>query len=81
MFPSSNLIEHEKVAAFLCHGGMLGMIEATAAGKPMIVVPFFGDQPSNAAAAAEAGIGIVLSYQDLTEDVLSEALQTVISDK
>ncbi|CAH2108579.1 unnamed protein product [Euphydryas editha] len=79
--PQYELLQHEKVIAFLCHGGMLGMMEATAAGKPMIVVPFFGDQPSNAAAAAEAGIGIVLSYQDLTEDVLSDALKTIISDK
>ncbi|XP_050347057.1 UDP-glycosyltransferase UGT5-like [Nymphalis io] len=79
--PQYDLLRHEKIIAFICHGGLLGMTEAMAAGKPMIIVPIFGDQLSNAAAAAEAGVGIVLPYDDLKEDILSNALQTVISDK
>ncbi|XP_046962642.1 UDP-glucosyltransferase 2-like [Vanessa cardui] len=79
--PQYDLLRHEKIIAFISHGGLLGTTEAMSAGKPMIILPIFGDQPSNAAAAAEAGVGIVVSYEDLDEDILSNALQTVISDK
>ena len=33
------------------------MTEAVSAGKPMVVVPFFGDQYNNGATAEAAGIG------------------------
>ncbi|CAK1540718.1 unnamed protein product [Leptosia nina] len=77
--PQYELLRHKKVVAFLAHGGLLGMTEAVSAGKPMVVVPFFGDQPSNGAAAEAAGLAKVVSYSDLTEDSLSAALEKVLS--
>ncbi|XP_013183121.2 UDP-glucosyltransferase 2 [Amyelois transitella] len=77
--PQYQLLRHKKVVAFVGHGGLLGMTEAVAAGKPMVVVPFFGDQPQNAAAAAAAGMATTVSYADLTEESFTEALHTVLS--
>ncbi|XP_045768210.1 UDP-glucosyltransferase 2-like [Maniola jurtina] len=77
--PQYELLQHKKVIAFISHGGMLGMTEAVAAGKPTVVVPFFADQHLNAAAAVEAGFATVLSYADLTEESLTRALQAVLS--
>ncbi|XP_045514367.1 UDP-glycosyltransferase UGT5-like isoform X1 [Pieris brassicae] len=77
--PQYELLRHKKVVAFLAHGGLLGMTEAVSAGKPMVVVPFFGDQPSNGAAAEAAGLAIVVPYYDLTEESLSAALEKVLS--
>lgn len=71
--------EHPKVLAFVAHGGLLGMIEAISAGKPMVVVPFFGDQPNNGASAVEAGFAKVVPYAELNEKALSEALEKVLS--
>ncbi|GBP73549.1 UDP-glucuronosyltransferase 2C1 [Eumeta japonica] len=71
--------DHPKVVAFIAHGGLLGMTEAVDAGVPMVVIPFFGDQPGNAAAAAAAGLATVLPYRDLTEASLQQALQKVLS--
>ncbi|CAH2232693.1 jg5318 [Pararge aegeria aegeria] len=79
--PQYELIQHKKVVAYICHGGMLGMTEAVSEGKPMVVIPFFADQHLNAAAAAEAGIASVVSYTDLTEDSLTTALDVVLGEK
>ncbi|KPI92915.1 UDP-glucuronosyltransferase 1-9 [Papilio xuthus] len=77
--PQYELLQHKKVVAFIAHGGLLGMTEAVSAGKPMVVVPFFGDQPANAAAAAEAGFATVVPYIELTEEKLIKALEFVLS--
>ncbi|XP_047530274.1 UDP-glycosyltransferase UGT5-like [Vanessa atalanta] len=77
--PQYELLRHNKVVAFIAHGGLLGMTEAVSAGKPMVVIPFFGDQPGNGASATAAGFARVVSYVDLTEQALSEALQSVLS--
>ncbi|CAH2076950.1 unnamed protein product, partial [Iphiclides podalirius] len=77
--PQYELLQHKKVVAFIAHGGLLGMTEAVSAGKPMVVVPFFGDQPQNAAAAAAVGFAKVVPYIELTEKALTEALEFVLS--
>ncbi|CAB3222586.1 unnamed protein product [Arctia plantaginis] len=77
--PQYDLLQHKKVIAFIAHGGLLGMTEAVSAGKPMLIVPFYGDQPLNAASADMIGLGKVISYADLTEKTLLEGLQTVLS--
>ncbi|CAK1600690.1 unnamed protein product [Parnassius mnemosyne] len=77
--PQYELLQHKKIIAFIAHGGLLGMTEAISAGKPMVVVPFFGDQPANGAAAAAAGFAKVVPYMELTEKALTEALDFVLS--
>ncbi|XP_052739327.1 UDP-glucosyltransferase 2-like isoform X3 [Bicyclus anynana] len=77
--PQYELLQHNKIHAFIAHGGLLGMTEAVSAGKPMVVVPFFGDQPANGAAAAAAGFAKVVPYYDLSEEALDDAIQTVLS--
>ncbi|XP_013149077.1 PREDICTED: UDP-glucuronosyltransferase 2B37-like [Papilio polytes] len=79
--PQYELLQHKKIVAFIAHGGLLGMTEAISAGKPMVVVPFFADQPANAAAAADAGFATVLPYTELTEERLTKAMEFVLSDE
>ncbi|XP_037302846.1 UDP-glucosyltransferase 2-like [Manduca sexta] len=76
--PQYELLQHPKVIAFIGHGGLLGMTEAISAGKPMLVVPFFGDQPYNGASAAAVGFAKVIPYIELTEKSLLEGLQDVL---
>ncbi|CAH0714625.1 unnamed protein product, partial [Brenthis ino] len=77
--PQYELLKHDKVVAFIAHGGLLGMTEAVSAGKPMVIVPFFGDQHYNGAAAVASGFGRVVSYIDLNEQDLREAVESVLS--
>lgn len=46
-------------SAAVGHGGSGTTLSALAAGCPMVVVPLFGDQPSNAVRVATAGLGVV----------------------
>ncbi|KAJ8730592.1 hypothetical protein PYW08_002005 [Mythimna loreyi] len=77
--PQYELLQHPKVIAFIGHGGLLGMTEAISAGKPMLIVPFYGDQPLNGAAATTVGLGKAISYADMSEKTLLEGLQSVLS--
>ncbi|XP_059055471.1 UDP-glucosyltransferase 2-like [Achroia grisella] len=77
--PQYELLKHKKVLAFIGHGGLLGMTEAVSVGKPMLVVPFYGDQPTNAAAAVSIGFAKKISYADFTDESLFEAIQSVLS--
>lgn len=47
-------------AAVLCHGGSGTTFGALAAGVPLVIMPMFADQPSNARLVAAAGAGLVI---------------------
>ncbi|CAK1540719.1 unnamed protein product [Leptosia nina] len=79
--PQNDLLQHPKVKAFICHGGMLGSLEAVSAGKPMIIIPIFADQKLNAAALKASSDAEVLSLADLKEEELDKALQNVLSER
>ncbi len=42
--PQSDVLGHENVVLFITHGGMFGSQEGLARGKPMLFIPFYGDQ-------------------------------------
>lgn len=66
------------MVAFISHGGLLGTTEAVQCGVPIIVIPQFGDQFTNAKAIEANGGGIILHFNDITEETLSKALNTVL---
>lgn len=70
---------HKNVKAFITHGGMFGMTEALSAGVPVVVLPMFGDQFVNAAAARDSGCGEILVYKDLSKITIFNALKKVLS--
>uniref|UniRef100_A0A183D6G5 glucuronosyltransferase n=1 Tax=Gongylonema pulchrum TaxID=637853 RepID=A0A183D6G5_9BILA len=70
------------LVAFLTHGGMNSITETLNRGKPVIVVPFYGDQIRNAVLAKRAGFGIMLPVSDLQDEKkLSDAFEQIINDK
>ncbi|KAJ2947651.1 hypothetical protein O0L34_g17454 [Tuta absoluta] len=76
--PQVDILGHPKTLAFYSHAGMGGTSEAIHFGVPMVAMPAFGDQPSNAAAIEEAGFGVQLHLRDLTKDSLVAALKKVL---
>ncbi|CAG4952911.1 unnamed protein product [Colias eurytheme] len=76
--PQVDILGHPKTLAFLSHGGMGGTTEAIHFGVPMVAVPVFGDQPSNAAAIEESGLGVQLQIRDLTKETLVAAFKKVL---
>ncbi|CAI4224518.1 unnamed protein product [Auanema sp. JU1783] len=78
--PQSDLMHHPKVKALITHGGYNSMQEAVAAGKPLAVIPLFGDQPKNSQIAKKHGIAVVLQKSEITKDVVVEKLTTLLTD-
>ncbi|KAF9731200.1 hypothetical protein PMIN04_001639 [Paraphaeosphaeria minitans] len=75
--PHDWLFKH--VAAVVHHGGAGTTAAGIAAGRPTVVVPFFGDQPFWGAMVAKAGAGPdPIPYKDLTAEKLSNAIQEAL---
>lgn len=72
------LTGHPKTRAFVTHGGTNGLYEAVYHGVPLVGVPLFGDQSDNLARLSRRGGAIVLNFNQLTVDELTETLNTVI---
>lgn len=78
--PQKVLLEHPAVRVFVSHGGTESSSEAFFAGKPIVSVPHFSDQPHNSRLIEEAGAGLFLSKRDLTADKVEAALERVVSE-
>ncbi|KAF2450446.1 glycosyltransferase family 1 protein [Karstenula rhodostoma CBS 690.94] len=75
--PHDWLFKH--VAAVVHHGGAGTTAAGIAAGRPTVVVPFFGDQPFWGAMVAKAGAGPdPIPYKDLTAGKLADAIQEAL---
>eukprot|EP00286_Rhodomonas_abbreviata_P022351 CAMPEP_0181296938 /NCGR_PEP_ID=MMETSP1101-20121128/4968_1 /TAXON_ID=46948 /ORGANISM="Rhodomonas abbreviata, Strain Caron Lab Isolate" /LENGTH=550 /DNA_ID=CAMNT_0023401831 /DNA_START=79 /DNA_END=1731 /DNA_ORIENTATION=+ len=66
------------VGAFMSHGGANSVSEALTHAVPLLLVPFFGDQPSNAAALEDRGAALVLSkFVDDPSEIVAAAVTLV----
>ncbi|ACB95428.1 glycosyltransferase [Beijerinckia indica] len=71
LFPKGLCIVH--------HGGIGTTAEALRAGKPQIVVPFFGDQPDHGARIEKLGLGLAIKLSAYDERRAAAALQRIIA--
>ena len=62
------------------HGGIGTMAEAMRAGRPQVVVPFFGDQPDHAARVSRLGVGRAVRLARWDVPRATEALRAVLAD-
>ncbi|KAF2661950.1 glycosyltransferase family 1 protein [Lophiostoma macrostomum CBS 122681] len=75
--PHDWLFKH--VSAVVHHGGAGTTAAGIAAGRPTVVVPFFGDQPFWGAMTAKAGAGpLPIPYKDLTAEKLADAIKEAL---
>ncbi|XP_023022724.2 UDP-glycosyltransferase UGT5 isoform X1 [Leptinotarsa decemlineata] len=79
--PQLDILCDPNVKAFISHGGMGGLMEAVHCGVPVITVPQLGDQHLNAKALEASGGGVILDLKSITETVLVEALNKVLSSE
>src|ERR1700722_416489 len=75
--PHDWLFKH--VSCVVHHGGAGTTAAGIAAGRPTVVVPFFGDQPFWGAMTARAGAGpFPIPYKDLNSDKLANSIKEAL---
>ena len=67
----------QRVNTVITHGGNNTVQECLAAGRPMVVVPFGGDQAANAQRVERLGVGVHLPVKQLTPQAVQQALSSV----
>lgn len=72
---------HTRTRVFVTHGGTNGLYEAIHHAVPVVGIPLFGDQPDNLARLSRLGVAVVLDFNQMTSDQLTEALNAVIAQK
>nr|XP_034837858.1 UDP-glucuronosyltransferase 2C1-like [Maniola hyperantus] len=61
--PQSSILSHPNVKVFITHGGLLSILESLHFGVPVIAVPVFADQPSNALRCVKAGHALKVDFK------------------
>ena len=65
----------------ITHGGNNSTTESFYFGKPVLILPLFGDQLDNAQRVKETGLGLGLNPFHCTEEQLLNAVDTLVNDQ
>jgi glucuronosyltransferase len=71
---------HPNVRVFITHGGLMGTMEATYSGVPMVGIPLFGDQFHNVRCFMSEGIAVTLDYHSISKLTVLSALKKVLDN-
>lgn len=70
-----------KVDLFITHGGSNSLIEGLVAGKPLIVIPQFGDQHNNAQRIVDLKLGSKVNLWEFSGDKLVNQIDYVLNNE
>uniref|UniRef100_A0A1I7WQ66 glucuronosyltransferase n=1 Tax=Heterorhabditis bacteriophora TaxID=37862 RepID=A0A1I7WQ66_HETBA len=77
-----DISDDPRLTAFVTHGGMGSIQEATARGVPLLVIPLFADQSRNAQIIQKYGMGQMLAKTQLADKhTLIKKLHDVVHNK
>src|SRR5690606_1377987 len=77
-YPQPSVIP--QVDAVIHHGGNNSFTECLYFGKPALILPYVWDGHDNATRVAETGHGLKLHRYDWTDEQMTQALATLLSD-
>jgi len=78
--PQMAVLAHASVKLFVTHGGMESIHEVLYIGKPSIIVPFIGDQHSNARLSRDRGLADFLNKDTMTSIDVCKKVHNLITD-
>ncbi|XP_050695149.1 UDP-glycosyltransferase UGT5-like [Eriocheir sinensis] len=79
-FPQQDILAHDNVKVFISHGGLNSVQESIFHATPLLVLPVFGDQPTQAVFVESSGLGHMLEWEELTADIIVNALTDIINE-
>ncbi|GMR57363.1 hypothetical protein PMAYCL1PPCAC_27558, partial [Pristionchus mayeri] len=79
--PQHDLLQDERLTAFITHGGQGSITESAGAGIPLICIPVTADQFRNSRQVERNGVGIMLAKEDLGRiGPLESAIKRVLKE-
>ena len=78
--PQQAVLSHPNVRVFVSHCGMNSLNEALYWAKPILALPFFGDQHYNAARIVDIGVGLKLNKQKFDSDDVTEKINILLTN-
>jgi hypothetical protein len=78
--PQDDILAHKNVKIFISHCGIGSVREAKFHSVPVISIPLFTDQMSNADTIVKEGWGIRLDFKTLKENDLVDAIQEILGN-
>ncbi|XP_055919866.1 UDP-glycosyltransferase UGT5-like [Eupeodes corollae] len=79
--PQDDVLNHPNVKLFVTHGGLGGIAEAQFHGVPMVGIPLLNDQHMNMENVKNAGFGLSLDYATLSEKIVNDAIEEVLTNQ
>ena len=80
--PQQSILNRNNTIVFLSHCGMSSVSESVFFGVPLICMPFFGDQPSNAGRLLNYKIAsAVIDPMEITPEVFKNSIENVFNNK
>uniref|UniRef100_A0A182LSR9 UDP-glycosyltransferases domain-containing protein n=1 Tax=Anopheles culicifacies TaxID=139723 RepID=A0A182LSR9_9DIPT len=76
--PQNDVLAHPNIKLFVSHGGIFGTQESIYWARPILFVPFYGDQHSNALKFQRAGIGLTLQIINVTVDDFRSKIERIV---
>ena len=78
--PQQDILGHPRIKLFITQGGLLSTHEATFHGVPIVGLPVGSDQLLNMKRSVTAGVGLMISWEELTKEKLEESVQRVLNE-
>jgi len=78
--PQDDILAHPNMKLFISHCGLGGVVESKYHGVPIIGMPLFGDQDSNANVIVNEGWAIRLELTSLTEESLEATIKEILQN-
>jgi MGT family glycosyltransferase len=77
--PQQAVLSHQSVRVFVSHCGMNSINEALYWEKPILALPFFGDQHYNAARIVDLGVALKLNKNHFDSDQVRRKIDALLS--
>ncbi|XP_069945347.1 UDP-glycosyltransferase UGT5 isoform X2 [Cherax quadricarinatus] len=78
--PQQDILAHDNVKMFITHCGLLSLQESIYHATPLLALPIFADQPRNAMFVRNSELGHFLEWEELTEDMIIDAVADIITN-
>lgn len=79
-YPQPAILAQPKLRIFITHAGLHSMTEAVYQGVPVLCIPAFADQHYDSYFAEQAGLGITINLDELTEAKIVNTVLKIIND-